>query len=368
MIYAPLVGAALVFAWGYARYNLSKDGLDRFDHIELPPVMATPLSPAYRARLASLLDVGPQPDGLKQKLTNARAIVDAWGEGDFGVEVVAVDAGGVSAEWVLAPCSDPAQRLLYIHGGGFYIGSAKSHRRITSELAKRAGVSVLAVNYRLMPENRRADTITDCQAAYHWVIDHGPDGMNNSKLLAIAGDSAGGSLALMLAAWARDQKLREADAVIAMAPATDAGLQSPSLRSNVATDPILGPVFSVVSRLPETLLFYINWWLLRVRPTDTRISPVRGDLSRLPPTLLQVSTAEMLLDDSIRYFQKARSCGSPVVIEQWTERAHVFQAFGADVPEADEALACASEFLRGLMQTSPVLSANAGDPLLVQFG
>lgn len=341
------VPATIVTFWAYAAWSLKKDRLSRYDEGELPPVFDAPLSPEYQEQISAVLKL-PQSTGQKarKKLADVRAMVDHLGGRDHGVEVAPVNSEGVSGEWVMAPNSTPDLRLLYIHGGGFVAGSPKSHRRITSEIAKRTGYSVLVIDYRLMPENRRIHSIEDSQNAYRWMIENGPEGPSSASFLAVAGDSAGGNLTLMVSAWARDEGLRAPDRVVALAPGTDTGLTSPSMRGNVTTDALMGPTFGKALILPTWVLFWIAWGIWRIKPTDPRLSPLRGDLSRLPPTLLQVSESEMLRDDSLRYYRKARSSGSPVTLQRWANCDHAFQTFlDSQVPEADHALSLIAQFL-----------------------
>lgn len=338
---------AIVAFWAYAAWSLKKDRLSRYDNGELPPVFDAPLSAEYQEQISVVLKP-PRSKGrkVKEQLADARAMVDDLGGRDHGVAIVPACAGGVAGEWVVAPNSVPDLRLLYIHGGGFIAGSPKSHRRITSEIAKRTGYSVLVIDYRLMPENKRIHSIEDSRNAYRWMIENGPEGSSSASFLAIAGDSAGGNLTLMVSAWARDEGLRAPDRVVALAPGTDTGLVSPSMRRNVATDALMGPTFGKALILPDWALFWIGWGIWRIKPTDPQLSPLRGDLSRLPPTLLQVSESEMLLDDSLRYYRKARSSGSPVTLQRWAYCDHAFQTFlDSNVPEADHALSLIAQFL-----------------------
>lgn len=264
---------------------------------------------------------------------------------ELGVSARPVDAGGIPAEWVQAPGADPDQRLLYIHGGGFFAGSPTSARMLTAGFSKRCGMAVLSVDYRLMPENRRLDSVADCQAAYRWMLDHGPDGPATANEIFIAGDSAGGNLSLVVSAWARDAGLRVPDGVIAFSPSTDSTLASGSYRDNIDTDPMLGPPLGGFARLPPTLKALLGWLLGRVNPASPQSSPLFGSLHGLPPTLVQASDCEMLVDDARRYVNKARSQGSPAVLQTWPGMVHVFQMFGHVVPEADEALDKAAEFI-----------------------
>ena len=159
---------------------------------------------------------------------------------DSSVRIIPADAGGVPAEWVLAPNADPQRRLLYIHGGAWTMGSPTSHRRLTAKFSEVANAAVLAIDYRLMPEHPRLAGIEDCRTAWRWMLDHGPDGAAPASAMFVAGDSAGGNLTLSLIAWVRDQGLRAPNAAVALSPATDATLGSPSLKGNLDTDPDAG--------------------------------------------------------------------------------------------------------------------------------
>jgi monoterpene epsilon-lactone hydrolase len=261
------------------------------------------------------------------------------------VTITPVDCGGVPGEWVLAPGADPARRTLYIHGGAFLMGSPRSHRTLTSRFSELTGGAVLAIDYRLMPEHPRRAGIEDCRSAYRWLLDHGPDGLAPASAVFVAGDSAGGNLTLSLINWVRDQGLRAPDAAVALSPLTDATLSSPSLRSHVHSDPMLGPLFGPIARVPRPLLLWIGWLQTRIRPNDPVISPLRADLSRLPPVLLQASEVEMLFDDSQRYANRAQAAGSPVRLQRWNHMVHVWQIFNPELPEAREALAEIGKFL-----------------------
>jgi acetyl esterase/lipase len=256
-----------------------------------------------------------------------------------------VDAGGVPAEWVLAPGADPAKRVLYIHGGAFTMGSPKSHRRLTTRFSQITGGAVLAIHYRLMPEHRRMAGIEDCRTAYRWLLDNGPQGHSPAAKVWVAGDSAGGNLALSLLAWVRDAGLRPPNGAVALSPLTDGTLGSPSLRSNVASDPMIGRLFGWLAKVPHTPLLLYTWFQTRVNPSDPVVSPVYGDLARLPPVLVQASEAEMLRDDSRRYVNRAIAAGSPVKLQTWDHMVHVWHIFYPELAEGREALEEVRKFL-----------------------
>jgi acetyl esterase/lipase len=256
-----------------------------------------------------------------------------------------VDAGGVPAEWVLAPGADGERRVLYIHGGAFTMGSPRSHRRLTAKFAEITGGAVLAIDYRRMPEHRRMAGIEDCRTAYRWLLDHGPEGRSPAVKTWVAGDSAGGNLALSLIAWVPDTGLRSPHAAVVLSPITDSTLSSPSLRSNIATDPMIGPLFGGLAKLPHALLLWVGWYRTRINPCDPVVSPVHGDLSRLPPVLVQASEAEMLRDDARRYVNRAVAAGSPMRLQTWDHMVHAWQIFHPELAEGREALEEVRKFL-----------------------
>jgi acetyl esterase/lipase len=161
----------------------------------------------------------------------------------------------------------------------------------------------------------------------------------------VAGDSAGGNLTLSLVAWARDAGLRAPNAAAVLSPLTDATLASPSMRDNMHSDAMLGPLFGKLARVPRWMLLWGAWLQTRINPSDPVVSPVRGDLSRLPPVLVQASQVEMLRDDSRRYVNKARAAGSPVRLQTWNHMVHVWQIFNPELTEARDALAEIGRFL-----------------------
>lgn len=341
---------AVAALWIFARFGLRGDDLTKWDEPRPSREGSRPeASPEHADVVEKLRSLRPDPKARrsrKERLQQMRASLDtAFAGQPVDAEIRPVDAGGVSAEWVLAPGADPTRRLLYIHGGAFMAGSPRSHRSLTARLSADLGVSVLSVDYRLVPEHTRADCVEDCCLAYRWILDNGPDGPASLGSFFVAGDSAGGNLTLVVLAWARDQGLRTADGAVAFSPATDGTFSAPSLRDNIATDPMLGPALRPLARVPQWILLLASLGVVRRRPQDPMISPVFGDLSNLPPLLVQASEAEILLDDARRYVNKARAAGSPATLQTWPGVVHVFQAFQPDLPEANEALERVAKFV-----------------------
>lgn len=299
--------------------------------------------------LTRLADLGAQMKMIprSQHLGHMRRFMDTLSDGhEFSTQFVPVDAGGVKAEWVVAPGADSSRRTLYIHGGAWTMGSPRSHRVITSKFAELTGGAVLAIDYRLMLEHPRKASIEDCRTAYRWILDNGPEGPEKVTALVVAGDSAGGNLTLTTIAWARDQGLRAADAVVALSPATDGTLSGRTLKSNLATDAMLGAQFGMLTRVPHSLLLWLVLVLNRMSPSNPDVSPIHGDLANLPPLLIQASEDEMLLDDAQRYLNKALAAGSQVTLQTWRHTVHVWQMFYPHLTEARQSFEEIDRFLQ----------------------
>jgi acetyl esterase/lipase len=249
--------------------------------------------------------------------------------------VTPVDVDGIAGEWLIAADVVPGRRLLYLHGGGYVTGSARSHRPITSRLALATRAAVLAIDYRLLPEASRQDGIDDVRTAYRWLLANGPEGRVAAGELLVAGDSSGGNLALSAIAWARDAALPAARAVIVLSPHTDATFASPSLLRNAGTDVMQGTSLGPLVHAPRPITLWMGFLMNRMSPRNAAVSPLFGDLSGLPPTLIQVSASEMFLDDAVRYANKARAGGSHVELQVWPHTLHAWHAFAT--PETDEA-------------------------------
>lgn len=356
-----IIALAVVLGfWGVARFYLGGADLSQFDLPAADPINAAP-SQENDAVLESVREFAHAADakqGRQARLETLRQAMDAMGEqADLsGVTITPATVDGRPAEWVRADGTDSTGRLLYLHGGAFTMGSPLSHRGITSELARRTGLDVLVLDYRLMPEHPRMAGIEDSRTAYRWMLEQGPEGEGPADAVFVAGDSAGGNLTLTLIAWIRDQQragnasLRQLDGAIALSPLTDATFASPSLNYNLDHDPMLGPMVRQIMRIPRPLMLWGTWLQNRLRPASPLLSPLRGDLSDLPPVLVQASEAEILIDDARRYVNKARHSGSPAHLETWHGMVHVWQAFGPGLPESEQAFAHMAAFVQRVME------------------
>jgi len=242
-----------------------------------------------------------------------------------GTAVDLVDAGGVPAEWVVAPGVSPGRVLLYFHGGAYQIGSPANLRHLVALLSGAAGARALSVDYRLAPEHPFPAAIEDALAAYRWLLASGID----PALIAVAGDSAGGGLALGALVALRDAGDPMPAGAVMLSPWTDLALTGDSLRTRAAVEVMVKP-----EGLPEDVALY----LAGADPRHPYASPLYADLRGLPPLLIHVGDAEVILDDSTRLAARASEAGVEVSLEIWDDMPHVFPAFAGLLPEADQAI------------------------------
>ena len=323
-------------------------GIRDLSHLDSTPypVRQQPPSEGLNEVLAQIRELHQTVKPLKgkAKLNALRQFTDHLND-DLEVTAELRPQNEPPGEWLLTDGADSTRRILYIHGGGWLVGSPRSHRAITERLAQKTGAAVFALDYRLMPEHRFMDGVEDCREAYRWLLENGPNGPEAASFMVVAGDSAGGSHTLALIAWLRDQGLRQADAAIALAPSTDLTLTAPSNRNNLATDALLGPMAGPMGKVSR----WLSWWLtllaFRVSPTNPAASPLRGNLANLPPTLIHATDQEMLLDNARRYATRARNAGSPVELHIWPGLVHVWHMFRQQLPEAEEAFDDIQHFL-----------------------
>ncbi|MEL6370790.1 MAG: alpha/beta hydrolase [Pseudomonadota bacterium] len=339
------------------KFHLDGPNLSKYDTGQFPVTFTPdPESEGAQKVKAYLVENFVKPAAGKgsraEKLHAKRKRFDAAGarrsfpDIEFRDDVAKLDGLEVTGEWVLPPNADANRRLLYIHGGANTVGSALSHRAITTNIAKRAGCAVFAINYRLMPENSRQDGIDDCRAAYRWMVENGPDGPAPASHTAVAGDSAGANLTLSLINWVRDEGHRVPDAVVVISPPTDSTGQSPSIKGNFETDIMLQPLIGDLLKVPRSALLWLLWRGMKIPPSSPVVSPIYADLSGLPPILIHVSAAEMLYDDARRYAAKANAAGTDVTLQSWAHMAHVWHVFDEMLPEAHQAFDEINGFLK----------------------
>ena len=299
--------------------------------------LATGLAIALLPASARAEDPPPQTEASKQQIEK---LVETWGQyyhkadslrdrrqafedlmestpEPTRVQIRSVDAGGVDAQLIWpARLHHPLGRraILYVHGGGFYSGSLRTHRAIAGALAKAASADVLLIDYRLAPDNPYPTQIDDTLTAYRWLLDSGYGNDN----IVLVGESVGGNLAIE--ATLRQMRVRGPlpAAVVAMSPLTDLAATGASLMANASTDPLID----------AAQLDLIRKAYLGTRsPADPMVSPLYGDMTGFPPLLMQVGSGEALLDDTLRLADTARKAGVDVETEIWPGMIHQWQLF-----------------------------------------
>lgn len=240
---------------------------------------------------------------------------------------------GVSVEWVNESSAPNPKVLLYIHGGGFIFGSSKTHRHLAADIAVQLGCSAVLPNYRLAPDHQFPCGFDDVIACYNALIQQGVAPTD----IVVAGDSAGGNLALLLLAHLIEKNVSLPACVLTFAAQTDFSNQSDSLRRNARSECVLA-----VHRFNELQNIYAP----NVDPTSAEISPLYGDFRGAPPVMLQVSTKEILYDDSVLMHAAMVRQGVDVTLNEYENGFHVFQMTRGIVPEADRAIADAVHFIR----------------------
>ncbi len=249
--------------------------------------------------------------------------------------------GGVAGEWVRASNGAASGTLLYLHGGAYFACSPQTHRPITCGFALR-GLDVFTPDYRLAPEHPFPAAIEDAVAAYRGLIASGIP----ASAITIAGDSAGGGLAMALLLSLRDAGDDLPAAAVLFSPWTDLEGTGASLQANARRDAMFSG---------EGMERAANPYLAGQHPRTPLASPIYAELGGLPPLLIHVGSYEILLDDSLRLAERAGAAGTPVTLRSWPVVPHVWQLF--PMPEAAASMDLAAAFLRGALQPEPAQMA-----------
>jgi acetyl esterase/lipase len=278
-----------------------------------------------------LLRSKPRPVGWAERRERLDAVGSAYPIAR-DIKRDAVDAGGVPAEWSLAPGSDPTRVLLFFHGGGYCSGSIASHRGMVTETGRAAKVRTLAVGYRLAPEHPFPAALEDAIAAYEFLL---AQGIAPGRI-AIGGDSAGGGLTLacMLRLQESGQPLPGCGWLVS--PWVDLQMTGASLIEKAEVDPLIQKAY-----LQELATAY----LAGGDPGAPLASPLHADLHGLPPLLIQVGSAETLLDDAVRIARRAAIVDVPVELQVWPHMIHAWHLWAAELADGRRAIAAAGAFI-----------------------
>lgn len=265
-----------------------------------------------RAAFNALMAQVPVADDVQQKPTNV---------------------GGVDGVEVTIRGTEPHGVILYFHGGVYVIGSSATSIPLVGDLARRAGARAITLDYRLAPEHPYPAAVEDAQAAYEGLLDQGID----PGQIALAGDSAGGGLAVATLLALREAGAPLPAGAFLMSPYVDLTLSGQTLAEKEALDPVLSPT-SLRLRVPD--------YVAGADPSDPHISPIFADLGGLPPLLIQVGSHEILLSDALRLAARAADADVRVMLEVTPGVPHVFQGFAALLDEGAVALDRAADFLK----------------------
>ena len=239
---------------------------------------------------------------------------------------------GVPGEWQLPQTGDGGRTILYLHGGGYVLGSPLSHRDLVGAIADAAHARAFIADYRLAPEHPFPAAVEDAVAAYQGLLDSGID----PARLCIAGDSAGGGLTVAALVAIRDRKLPLPAGGICISPWADLTCSSNSMTSMAEADPMLKP---------DALRWMAGLYLNGQDPKAPLASPVFADLKGLPPLLIQVGTEEALYDDAITLSRVAHEAGVDATLEVWEGMMHVWHLMAKLIPEGKQAIQAIGAFV-----------------------
>lgn len=263
-----------------------------------------------------------------------------WGAPKFSqwihsrnINIKIVSENNINGEWLETETAEQGV-VFYIHGGGFISCSAKTHRPITATLAKKTNFRVFSLKYRLAPENKFPAALEDVFAAYKWLIE--TQKVSPSKI-ALGGDSAGGGLVLSLLLKLRDENVPLPACAVCFSPWTDMKGTGESKQTNAELDDMF---------CPENIDEFSQAYLGDASPENIFASPVYGEFHDLPPILFHVGSTEMLVDDSKRIHDKIRSNGGVSELKIYDRIFHCWQMGAGLIPEADDSLKNAAEFIR----------------------
>ena len=283
-------------------------------------------------KVLELLKSAPRnPDATVEQMRAGMEKISEHVARDVACEPIKVN--GVPAEWIVPPTAASDRVILYLHGGGYVMGSIATHRAMVARIARASQARALSIDYRLAPEHPFPAAIEDATATYRWLL---AQGYQPAKIV-IAGDSAGGGLTLAALLSIRDAHLPMPAAAVPISPWTDLGGTGESIKTRAARDPMVGG---------DRLYPMAKQYLGKAEHTNPLASPIHADFHGLPPMLIQVGDAEVLLDDATRVADRAKAAGVKVELEVWDDMIHVWHAFAKILPEAQQAIDKIGTFVR----------------------
>ncbi len=309
--------------------------------------MIHPLSPEDAPSVAAMRQAAAAHKG--QKLgPEARPMFDAMFAATpaaMDVQVEPATVGGIAGVWLRVPNARPGTCILYVHGGGYVLGSAQALTHFAGQIAVRAGADTFIPDYRLAPEHLFPAAIDDVVAAYSGLVAAGAEG------IVVVGDSAGGGLTLALLsilAAAKTGMVQPVGAAV-MSPWTDLALTGDSFETRAEADPIF---------THSVLQAFADMYLQGQDATHPKASPLQASLGGLPPIRIDVGDNEVLLADSIRYAERAQAAGVEITLSVWEGMAHVFQSSLSQFRAAEQSVNAIGEFLRQRLNAVPSIPSQ----------
>jgi len=281
----------------------------------------------------ALLSSKPRPVGWLERRKRLDDVGSVWPVAD-DVKLEAVDVSGLQGEWSIVPGSEPSRVLMFFHGGGYCSGSIVSHRRMVTEAGRAGGMRTLAVAYRLAPEHPFPAAYDDVLTAWRFLRNEGIP----PARIAVGGDSAGAGLAVALIGQLRDAHEELPGCAWLVSPWTDLTMSGSTFATKDGVDPIIHKEY-----LNELANAYLP---TGIDGKDPRVSPLYADLTSFPPLLIQVGSAETLLDDATRFASAAGVADVRETLEIWPHMIHAWPLWNAHLEAGRRALANAGAFIR----------------------
>ena len=283
--------------------------------------------------IRALLSSRPRPVGWPERRKRLDEVGSIWPVA-ADVKLALVNVNGVPGEWSIVPGSDPSRVVMFFHGGGYCSGSIVSHRRLVTEAGRTAEARTLAIDYRLAPEHPFPAAYDDALTAWRFLRDQNIPGAN----IAVGGDSAGAGLTVALISRLLDAREELPACAWLISPWTDLTMSGSTLLTKEAVDPLIHKQY-----LNELADAYLPRGMDR---KDPRVSPLYADLEGFPPILIQVGSAETLLEDATRFAAVSGAADVRVTLEIWPQMIHAWPLWNAHLEPGRRALASAGAFIR----------------------
>ncbi len=286
------------------------------------------------------------PIDLKAPQADLRAAIDRMGEVfpvPEGVTVAPVTLAGIAAEHIVAKAGGPL--VLYLHGGGYVIGSPKSHRHLVCQLAHSMAGEAYSLDYRMAPEAPFPAAVDDAVDAYQALIAAHP-----GRGIVIAGDSAGGGLAFAAALGAAARGLPRPAAVVGLSPWVNLGTDNESYDALERVDPMLSRA---------AIDYFSSHYLAGNPASDPAASPLFADLKGLPPVLIQIGDSECFLGDAVKMHHALVTAGVHSELSVWKQMFHVWHAYWPMLRQGREAIDEIADFVARHVPANPHNKSNA---------